>query len=142
MNKKTFGDDAEPTKKHASEADSLGNGGSDGMDQAVGGKKPFNWKLLLIVVLALAAVIGIVVWASVGGKKNGEGDTTEDGPQYEENSPLNNLPDADMNRDIVVLSGGSCNDWLIEDSGEPIGYAKYKRTALHRNMPHWRWRGA
>ena len=81
-------------------------------------------KVPLAMLLAMLMLLSCIAC----GKKEEESDATEDGPQYGENSPLNNLPEADMNRDIVVLSGGNCNDWLIEDSGEPIGYAKYKRT--------------
>lgn len=82
----------------------------------------FKLKVPLSILLALLMLLPV---ASCKKKDNGEETTPTQ--QFEEGNPLNDIPNVNMDRDFVILSGGACDDWLKGDTGEPISDAKYKR---------------
>lgn len=85
----------------------------------------FKKLLLFLLVTMLAFPL-----TSCGGKDRNKGAETskEESQTYDADDPLSQLPDVDLDRDITLLSGGTCNDWMDENAGEPINYAKYQRT--------------
>ena len=88
--------------------------------------KPIEWgcRKALAAVLAL---ITLLTCASCGnGTETKDPQSTQPPRQTQQEgseNPLNTIPTVDMDRDIVVLSANACGDWIIEDAGEPIGYA-------------------
>ena len=81
-------------------------------------------------IIALLLSVLMLLSCAACGNKNKEEETqpAETQPQGDESNPLEAIPDVDMDREVVILSGGSCGDWLTGDTGEPISDAKYKRT--------------
>lgn len=92
----------------------------NGTQATVGRKAP------LVLLLALLMLLSCVSCQKEETKKPAA--TTAVQQTVEEDNPLSAIPDVEMDREIVILSGGACGDWIIENAGEPISDAKYKRT--------------
>ena len=90
-------------------------------------KKSIVSKLKISLMLFLAFLM-LVSGVACGSETQIESDEQESQQQKDENNPLSLVPDVDMNRDVVILSGGACADWILGETGEPMSDAKYKRT--------------
>ena len=100
------------------------------------GKKLLYIKTGLICLLIFGTLLSCVACNGSKGQETPTQSVTDPVGTGGETNPLELLPEADFGgRAFTVLSEGACGDWL-EDSGEPIGASKYKRTLAFEEKYH------